>query len=287
MMLWIGLLLGSGSGCDLSAQSERDIKLAETHYLLGADYLKNKKPFMAKQELLKSLRFDSDNSDAYHLLGVISFMEGIHKTDLIDRIQCLPPSDAKEQRRVADEDFRRGEQYLKNVVKLAKEDNKTESTTLVYLANIAFHFKRYDEAIKLCNEAMKNSYYASRQLTHGIIGWAYFHLGKLEKAGHALRQAVFHEPKFCVGRYRLAKVYFGQKNYNRAIFELKQIIDDKNCPLQEVPYVMGLAYIKKRELEQARKNFEACVTRNPNSCLAKTCSRLAKGATRSTSGSGK
>jgi type IV pilus assembly protein PilF len=128
----------------------------------------------------------------------------------------------------------------------------------------------------LAQKALKNILYVPRYLALGTLGWAYYHKGDLSAAARELRQAVFQEPKFCVGRYRLAKVYYDQKRYDQAIRELEQVIGNQACPIQEAHQLLGLAYMKKRDLEHAREQFGACVKLNPQSCISEECQRYAK-----------
>ncbi len=259
-----------------SSVVQRDSRLSHTHFLLGSDYIKKKMPHAAKRELLKALELDPDNEDAHQLLGVIFFIEGVGKVNILERTQCLKGVAAEEQRKEANIEFRRSEKYLLEAVKLAKEDRKEKSDALNYLANISLHFKRYDEAIERSRKALSNILFASRHLALGTMGWAYYNKGDLASAARELRQSIFHEPKFCVGRYRLAKVYYDRKDYDNSIKELSKVTKDKSCPIQEAHHLLGLALMKTKQPEQARTEFELCVKLNPNSCISEECRRYAK-----------
>jgi type IV pilus assembly protein PilF len=260
-----------------SGVTQRNPKLSHTHYLLGSDYMKKKMPDAAKQELVRAIELDPENKDAHRLLGMLYFFEGLRKVNLAERVQCLKGIAAEEQRREANKEFRRCEKHLLLAVKLGEKDKeKKDSESLNYLANVSLHFKRYDEAIGRAKKALSNILYVSRHVALGNLGWAYYHKGDLVGAARELRQAIFHEAKFCLGRYRLAKVYYDQKEYDNAIEELKKVIEDKSCPIQEAHQLLGLALMKKRDLEQARAEFDACVQLNPKSCVSEECRRYAK-----------
>lgn len=262
--------------CCPSGGTERNVKLSRTHYLLGADYLKKKMANAAKRELLKSIELDAANKDANQLLGVIFFMEGLEKVNLLERENCLTGKAALEQRREANKEFRRSKKYLQAAVDLARKQNKTESDGLNYLANVALHLKRYDEAIALAKKALDNILYGSRHLALGTLGWALYRKGDLDGAARELRQAVFHEPRFCIGRYRLAKVYYKQKRLDAARTELEKVVADKACPIQEAYQLLGLVQMKQNKLDEARKSFTTCVKIKPTSCVSKECQRYAK-----------
>ncbi len=267
------LLVG---GCP-STYGKDNSKLSRTHYLLGADYIKKKMPNAAKRELFKSLELNDVNRDAHHLLGVIFFLEGVHKLNLLERTQCLRGLAAREQRVEANKEFRRCEKHFKSSVRMEQEqEKKVDSEGLNYLANVALHFKRFDEAIKLAKQSLDNILYSSRDLPLATLGWAYHQKGDEISAARELRQAIFHNPKSCIGRYRLAQVYYNQKRYDQAVQELVRVVNDKKCPIQDAHHLLGLSYMKKRNQELARIQFDKCVKLNPKSCLSEECRRFVK-----------
>jgi type IV pilus assembly protein PilF len=268
-------LMSVGATCGTSTPVHNQ-KLSHTHYLLGDDYLKKKMPDAAKRELVRALELDSGNKEAMTLLGVIFFLEGMQKVNIIDRGRCLRGVAAEEQRKEANEDFRRSEEYFGSAVKLAEKEKKTDSDALNYLANVALHFKRYDESIALSKRALDNILYPSRQMALATLGWAYYSKGDRASAGRELRQAIFHEPRFCVGRYRLAKVYYDDKRFTEAVDELKKVTEDKSCPIQEAYQLLGLSYLKVRDSEHARQQFDQCVKLDPRSCVSEECRHYMK-----------
>lgn len=269
------MLLAAVLACDTEAV-QRNAKLSRTHVLLGQDYLKRKNPQAATQELLKALELDPKNQEAHQLIGVLFFMEGVHSMNFIDRRQCLKGSAATEQRAVANEKFRAAEKHFKETVAIAKQEGKVDSEALNYLANIAIHFKRYKKAVAYTTRAIDNIMYANRHMALGVRGWAHAFAGEYRDAARDLRQALFHQERFCVGRYRLAKVYYEQKQYDKAIEELVRVVDDKSCAFQDPHHLLGLAYTKTRQPEKAKFHFDRCVASNPRSCLSEECRRYAK-----------
>ena len=268
-------------GCGHTAATDKNKHLSDISMQLGADFLRKKKPLQAKAELKKAIKLDPENRAAYKLLGFVKFMEGLGSLNYIDRTQCLDGEEVDEQRKIANKHLRISEKHLHTTVKMAEKENKIESEGLLWLANIAVHFKRYDDAIKLSGKGLEHSFFPKRHLLHSVKGWAHFHRKEYRQAGEDLRQAIFHEPKFCLGRYRLAKVNFAKKKYDKVIKDLELTIKEK-CPIQEAPYLLGRVYAQKRSMDKAREQFKACVQMNPKSCLSKVCERLAKDAARST-----
>jgi type IV pilus assembly protein PilF len=269
------IVLLAMAGCP-HAGPQPNPKLSQAHFMLGEDMVRRKDPEGAKRELIKAVELDPDNHDAQNLLGVIFFLEGVQKLNILDREQCLKGLAADEQMKEANKEFKRAEEYFKATVAISEKENRIDSEALNYLANIALHFKRYDEAIARCKRALENILFTQRQAALGTLGWAYFQKGDKVGAARELRQAVFAEPKFCLGRYRLAKVYYETAEYGKASEELKKVIEDKACPIQEAFELLGLTLMKLHDTEQARAQFEKCDTLNPRSCVSEECRRYAK-----------
>lgn len=272
-LFWLcaSLSLGCAGGDSLRKQ-----RIASAHYRLGADYLAKKMPQQARAELVRALQLDPDNQDANHLLGVVFFLEGIHALNYIDRSQCLQGDAAAEQLRTANDLLRQSETYLARAVELSRRAGATDSEGLNYLANVALHFKRYDEATRLCSAALDNILYTSQHLALCNRGWARFGKGDLAGAAADLRQALFHQPEFCLARFRLGKVYFEQRDFARAATELELVVKLKDCPIQESVHLLGLSYLRQNQREEARHQFERCVEMNPRSCLSQDCRRYLK-----------
>jgi len=274
-LLGLAALVAGLLGCPHQG-AVRNPKLAQAHYLLGDDMLRRKDAEGAKRELIRAVQLDPDNREAQNLLGVIFFLEGVQKLNILEREQCLTGVAAEEQMKEANKEFRRAEEYFKTVIALSDKEGRIDSEALNYLANVALHFKRYDEAIALCKRALDNILFSQRQTALGTLGWAYYQKGDRVGAARELRQSIFQEPRFCLGRYRLAKVYFEEKAYEKASEELKRVVEDKACPLQEAHELLGLTLLKLRDPEQARVQFEKCDSLNPRSCVSEECRRYAK-----------
>ena len=87
----------------------------------------------------------------------------------------------------------------------------------------------------------------------------------------ALRQALFEQPKFCVGRYRLAKVYYEQQDWDHAAQEIEQVTSDKSCPIQEAFQLAGMVALRRQQRDKAEAMFARCVELAPQSCIASEC----------------
>lgn len=263
-------------GACATDSSPKRAKLSNVHYQLGVDYLSKRMPDAAKAELIEALEYNDDNVDAHFYLGVIYFMEGVHASNFVDHSQCLRGTAAEEQRKTSNDKMREAERQLKRAVSLAKKRKRKQTEALNYLANVAIHFGRYDEAVSLCSRALEDVLYRDRHLALGNRGWAYFLKRDFGRAARDLRQALYRQPKFCIARFRLAKVYYAQGSFGKAAEALKRVTEDKGCPIQESYQLLGLVYLKQKRPDIAEKQFKRCISLDPASCVSTECKRYTK-----------
>src|SRR5262249_55476430 len=112
-------------------------------------------------------------------------------------------------------------------------------------------FKRdFEAAIRFEERAQRNAVFAENAIGKGNLGWAYYGKKDFVRAEKELREAVAKEPKFCVGRYRLAQVLFEQGFVEPAAEELHAVASQK-CPIQEAYRLYGLTLEKMRQASEA------------------------------------
>jgi Tfp pilus assembly protein PilF len=167
-----------------------------------------------------------------------------------------------------DGQFKKAESHFQKAIEI----KPAFSEALNNLAVVAIHFGRYDEAIALEEKALANIVYREPFAAQGNLGLAYLNKNDFARAGQALRQALFEQPAFCVGRYRLAKVYYEQKEYDRSAEELEKVTGDKACPIQEAFHLAGMVSLRRQDRTKATQMFQRCVQLAPKSCLARECS---------------
>ena len=129
----------------------------------------------------------------------------------------------------ADAQFKKAEVELRKAIALKDDFSDARNN----LAVVMIHFGRYEEAVQLEEKALANIVYREPYAAQGNLGQAYLEKHDYVRAAKALRQALFEQPKFCVGRYRLAKVYYEQQDWDHAAEEITQVVNDKACPIQE------------------------------------------------------
>jgi Tfp pilus assembly protein PilF len=260
------IALGATAGCGPAA-TRVDPDASQKRYLLGADYFNKGLVEPALEELLKAVELDPNNPDAHNLLGLVWLRKGAEAEELSTRNQCLKGEALALEKQEADTQFKKAEEQLRKAISLKQDFSEARNN----LAVVMIHFGRYDEAVDLEEKALANIVFREPYTAQGNLGQAYYEKHDYVRAAKALRQALFEQPKFCVGRYRLAKVYYEQQDWDHAAEEIEQVTRDKACPIQEAFHLAGMVALRRDERDKARGLFARCVELAPRSCLAGEC----------------
>jgi len=247
-----------------------DPEASEKRYLLGADYFAKGAVRPALAELLKAVELNPQNAEAHQLLGIVFLRQAVDTEEMMERAGCMKGEEARLSRTERDSYFKRAEEQFR----LATTFRPQFSEAWNNLAVVQIQFRRWDDAIASTNKALSNMVYGEPWAAQGNLGWAYFHKGEHTKAAKELRTALYGNPKFCVGRYRLAKVLADQQDLDGALTELNRLSNDKACPIQEAYHLFGILALKRGGAEdraQAAEAFRRCVELAPQSCLARQC----------------
>ena len=258
------------AGCP--AQQRRDPDQSNTFYELGARYYASRRVEAAIEELQKALKADPENADAYNMLGIIALRQGHDYLQQLEAAACLKGRDAQVVREDALEKFREAEVSFRKAVELRAEF----STAWNNLSVAALQLEEWDAAITAARNALKDPTYAEPQTARANLGWAYYSKKDLLNAWKELHEAVSQNPGFCVGRYRLAKVYVERGEIDSAVDELDAVVANEKCPIQEAFLLGGLVHQRKKERDRARTLFDRCAALAPRSCMAAECRRYAE-----------
>jgi len=255
------------SGCASTASQRVNPEASEKHYLLGASYFEQRMFRPALEELLRSVQLNPENPEAHYLMGLLALQQASEAESMIERQACLAGDDAKLERREVDDHFRKAEAEFKRTVEIHPDSPEAWNS----LAVTALHFQRWEDAISAADKALANPIYRQPWAAQGNLGWAYFQKHEVLKAAKELRTALFANPQFCVGRYRLAKVYFEQQNLEAAWEELERVTSDPACPIQEAFLLAGMTALRRSDRTRAGEIFRKCVALAPKSCVARQC----------------
>lgn len=266
----ISLVVLPATGC--VPRSKRDPEQSQVLYELGAKYYANRRVEAAIEELNKALKADPENADAYNMLGIIALKQGNDYLQQLESAACLKGKDAEVVRVDALQRFRQAEEYFRKAVALRAEFSSAWNN----LSVAALLLEEWDAAIAAARNALKDASYAEPQVARANLGWAFYQKKDLLNAWKELNEAVSQSPGFCVGRYRLAKVYLDRSDIDSAADEVDAVVDNVKCPIQEAYLLGGMIHQRRKERDRARALFERCAALAPRSCMATECRRYAQ-----------
>ena len=253
------------SGC--VPHTKKNADEAQIRYQLASDYFRNRRIEAAMDELQHVLALDTDSADAYILLGLISLQQGAEYLAQVEIDACLKAGDAQAVRREGSAKFHEAQEKLKKATELRAAFSEAWNN----LSVAALHLQEYDEAISAARNALKDVTYPEPEVARANLGWAFFQKKDMQSAWKELHEAVSRSPGFCVGRYRLAKVYVARGEYDRAAEELDAVVASAQCPIQEAYLLAGMVQERKKDSTRAKELFARCVRLAPRSCLAAEC----------------
>ena len=267
-------LLGSATGayaCGCAATPKRDTDQSLARYQLGVEYFRTRRIEAATEELDKAIKADPENADAYEMLGIIALKQGHDYLEQAETSACLSGRDGDLVRQDATGRFLEAEAHLRTAVRLRPEFPAAWNN----LAVAALWLGDWTTAGDAATKALKDSTYAEPEVARANLGWAYLQQKDLQKAWKELHESVARAPNFCVGRYRLAKVFFERGDREQAAEALAVMLDDPRCPIQDAYLLGGLVYQKRGQRERARTLLGKCTDMAPRSCTAGQCRRFA------------
>lgn len=252
----LGLLLSllSAGACG-PKQVGDPLKMSRSEYDLAADlWTRQREPRQALEHALKAAELDRTNADAAHLVSLI-YLEFCQNS------------------RIGECRLGEAELYARRSIK-AQDGNLPAQNTL---AVILVHQKRYDEAILILKPITTNILYGTPEIAWGNLGWAYLEKGDLPLAISALNRAVAAEPLFCVGNYRLGLAYHQAGQLASARDSLDRALETPapGCSsLQDAYLQRALVHTELNEYEQARTDYDRCISLDKRSRTGERCSAL-------------
>ncbi len=231
----------------------------------------------AKLQIERALAADPRHADSFYLRGLLLLAEGKAIIDAVEGEQCLEDDAAEQQRRRARDLHRTAAEAFAAAASNYPEGAAGRGRALNSLAVVDLQFHDDTKARQHARAALAEKFYADRYSALANLGWAHYEGGDLVSATSELRQAVLLNPDYCVGRYRLARVYLDAGLPEPAIEQAEAVVENPRCPIQDAWRILGAARLRLGLDGEAQSAFSTCVEVAPRSCLAKQCQRLMDG----------
>jgi type IV pilus assembly protein PilF len=261
----------SAPGC--AERAKRDTDQSQMRYELAVGYFGNQRVEAALEEIDKAIAADPQNAEPHNLLGLIALKQAYDYGAQAETFSCLKGRDATSVRAEEQKKLEEALGHFRKAVALRPDYPEAWNNISV----VALLMQDWDQAIEGAQNALKEPTYTSPMFARANLGWAYFQKKDLQKAWKELYDSISQSPGFCVGRYRLAKVYVERGDVTQAIDTLDPLLADrKRCRIQEAFLLGGLLHEKRNDTERARELFQACVDMASRSCTADECRRYAQ-----------
>jgi Tfp pilus assembly protein PilF len=243
------------SACGGGQISEKLKRKSDRYYEAASiSWYKEHNTLAAIRNLTRAVETNPENDEAHYLLGIIRFARG---------------------------EYDEAETHLRKTMELRSEgDPSGLSGAQNNLGLLLIHKKRYREAIDMLQASANEVLNQEPWLAMGNLGWAYIEIGQYDKAIEVLRRALFEQPTFCVGVYRLGQAYYLQKKYESAEKFLKQSVSipETGCgEMQEAHHLLGMTYLRTDKADLAKEAFARCIELNETSEVGASCAEASAG----------
>ena len=247
-ILW---LLGGlvHAGCGGSEADQKAIRQSERFYEAASiAWFQEQNVLEAIRNLTRAVKTNPKNDDAHYLLGII---------------------------RLGRLEYEAAEKHLREAMVLRKDGDPAGLAGVENnLGVVLIHQKRYDEAIRLLKKSSEEVMNREPWLAFGNLGWAYIEVGEYDKALDVLKRAMFDQPKYCVGLYRMGQAYYLKGDYASAEKTLTRAIEvpEEGCKqIQEAHHLRGMSFLRLEMIEEAETALTRCVQINRESRIGLEC----------------
>lgn len=222
---------------------------------------------------------DQQAAVARHDLGVLNQQNGDiraawHEYDEALKLDPYFPEAWFAKAQLLHLSFGKPEEAIENYRK-ALEIRPEYSAAKNGLGTVYLDLGRYDEAIKLFEEALNDMRYPTPHIAQTNLGWAQFKKGEVEKAVESTRSAIISSPKFCAAHRNLGEILDHQGKTAESCESYTKFRE--SCPeYAEAYYREGVCLVKLGRAEEAKQAFAGCQSKaKPEQTFAKDCKLLA------------
>lgn len=265
------LALLAGATC--AGSKPRDPKRAATRIDLAKEFLRKGDLDAAEQEAQRALGYDDRAAEGHRILGLADFLRAQNNYRLRELEDCLTGVDAEALLQQFQRNLEDADAHLEQAGKLEPGN----SEVLANRGLVAIHREAYDEAIAYLDQALQRPASLDVSLVRSDLGWAHFLSGDAVGAANHLRQALQFQqemtPVTCVAKYRLGRVYFGRKEWHKALESFQAVTAAPVCTLQEAQLYLLMTY-RALGMPVSEKTVQQCVNMAPKGCMAARCRTL-------------
>src|SRR5258708_2633674 len=208
---------------------ERDVAKSTTRLDLAKDFLRKHQLEAAEAECNRAIALNPHGDEAYLVRGLIALTRATDTKRTMEIDGCLTGVDAEATQRDLDTDLTKADADFAIAAKTPDYGEAWADRGLVHTLQ-----EDYASAVELLRHALENPMrMLSPSLARAHLGWALFHQKKYVDAAKELRQALQFQPNMCVASYRLGRVYFARKEWEKAAELFSGVSDDPACGSQE------------------------------------------------------
>ncbi len=220
--------------------TEKEQRASENHYDLGIVAQEKGNIQEALREYQSSLEIDETFPEAHNAIGILLHLS-----------------------------FARPEEAIRHY-KRALELKPDYSAAKTNLGNVYLDLGKYDEAIKLYDEALNDMLYTTPYIAHSNRGWALYKKGDVKAGVESIQMALTTNPKFCLGYKNLGLIHDEQGNTAAACEDFRHYRD--SCPDAGDAYLReGICLARLGKTEEALKDFAACQTKTVTPATRDEC----------------
>ena len=249
ILAWSLLNVLTLPGCGGSEANQKAVRQSERFYEAASiSWFEEKNVLGAIRNLTRAIQANPENDEAHYLLGII---------------------------RLGRLEYNEAEQHLRKAMALRKDGDPSALAGVENnLGVVLIHEKRYDEAIALLKKSSAEVMNREPWLAFGNLGWAYIEIGEYDKALEVLKRAMFDQPKYCVGLYRMGQAYYLKGDYTSAEKTLTKAINipEEGCnQIQEAHHLRGMSFLRLEMTDKAEEALSHCVELNRESRIGMEC----------------
>jgi tetratricopeptide (TPR) repeat protein len=252
-----------------------DLARSNTRLDLAKDFVTKHDLENAESECNRALALNPHNEEAFLVRGLVAMLRAYDTQRLLEIDGCLTGIDAEAMSRDLETFLKKADTDFKAATAIAPDYSEAWSNRGA-VANLV---EDPEAAIGYLQHALENPVrLANPGLTRSHLGWSYFKKGDAVSAAKELLNAVQFQPGMCVASYRLGRVYFLRKEWEKAAELFTRVVEAdesadiaQRCNSQEARLYLMKVRLQQGLIDDAKQAQSACLTLSPKSCIAVQC----------------